>query len=90
MCIKLGKLVILSDNYHDIGRLLPVTIIVDSKNWTISIIITENITVNRQNRLIAHPYSASDDKVNITHLANMVAIKSETANDFKTSSKPVL
>ena len=47
---KIGKLVILSDNYHNIGRLLPLTIIVDSKNWTISIIVKENITVNRQNR----------------------------------------
>ena len=57
MCIKLGKLVILSDNYHNIGRLLPITIIVGSKNWTISIIVKVNIMVNRQNRLIAHPYS---------------------------------
>ena len=45
----------ISDNYHDIGRLLLLTIIVSSKNQTISIIVKENITVNRQNRLIAHP-----------------------------------
>ena len=36
------------------------TIIVNSKNWTILIIVKENITVNRQNRLIAHPYTESD------------------------------
>ena len=47
----------ISDNYHDIGRLLILTIIVDSKNWTISIIVKENITVNRQNQFIAHPYN---------------------------------
>ena len=57
MCIKIGKLAIISDDYHDIGRLLLLTIIVNSKNWTILIIVKENITVNRQNRLIAHPYS---------------------------------
>ena len=43
MFIKMGKLVIISDNYHDIRRLLFVTIIVDCKNWTISIIVKENI-----------------------------------------------
>ena len=31
-------------------------IIVSSKNRTISIIVKQDITVNRQNRLIAHPY----------------------------------
>ena len=35
-------------------RLLPLTIIVYSKNYTISIIVKENIMVDRQNRLIAH------------------------------------
>ena len=46
-------------NYHDITRLLFLTIIVISKNYTVSIIGKENITtVNRQNQLIAHPYSA--------------------------------
>ena len=45
----------ISDNYHDIGQLLLLTIIVNSKNWTISIIVRENILVNWQNRLIAHP-----------------------------------
>ena len=49
----MGKVSVLSDNYHDI-RLL--TIIVSSKYWTILIIVKENITNNRQNRLIAHPY----------------------------------
>ena len=45
-----------STNYHDITRLLLLTIIVINKNYTISIIGKGNITVNRQNRLIAHPY----------------------------------
>ena len=48
----------ISDDYQDIGRLLLPTIIVKSKHWMISIIVEENITVNRQNWLIAHPYSA--------------------------------
>ena len=56
MCVKMGNIVMISDNYHDIGRLLLLTIIVSSKNQMISIIVKENITVNRQNRLIAHPY----------------------------------
>ena len=43
-------------NYNDITRLLPLMIIVSSKKWMISIIDEENITINRQNRLIAHPY----------------------------------
>ena len=47
----------ISDDYHNMGRLLLLTIIPSSKNWTISIIVTENITVNRQNRLIVHPYT---------------------------------
>ena len=42
---KIGKTC--RDNYHNIGRLLPLTIIVGSKNWTILIIVKENITVNR-------------------------------------------
>ena len=45
----------ISDDYCDIGQLLLLTIIFSGKNWTISIIVKENITVNRQNRLIAHP-----------------------------------
>ena len=51
----MGKVVMISDDYHDIGRLLLITIIASSKNCTISIIVKQNITVNRQNRLIAHP-----------------------------------
>ena len=52
----MGIIVMISDDYNDIGQLLLLTIIVISKNWIISIIIVkENITVNRQNRLIAHP-----------------------------------
>ena len=56
MCAKMRKIVMISNDYYDIGRLLLLTIIVSSKNWTISIIVKENITVNRQNQLIAHPY----------------------------------
>ena len=33
------------DDYHNIGRLLLLTIIVSCKNWTILIIDKENITV---------------------------------------------
>ena len=47
-------------DYDDIIQLLPLMIIVYSKNYTISIIMKENITVNRQNRLIAHPYMQCD------------------------------
>ena len=57
VCVKMGKIAMISDDYHNIGRLLLLTIIVDSKNWTTSIIVKENITVNRQNQLISHPYS---------------------------------
>ena len=46
----------ISADYHDITRLLTLTIIVIGKNCTISIIDKQNITVNMQNRLIAHPY----------------------------------
>ena len=53
---KNGKLIIISDDYHDIGQLLLLTITVDIKNWVISIIVIENITVNRQNWLISHPH----------------------------------
>ena len=48
------KLVMVSASYHDITRLLLLTIIVISKNYMISIIGKGNITVNKQNRLIAH------------------------------------
>ena len=49
MCVKMGKIVMTSDDYCDIGRLLLLMIIVGSKNWTISIIVKEDIMVNRQN-----------------------------------------
>ena len=55
MCVKIGKIAMINDDYCDIERLLLLTIIVSSKNWTISIIVKEDITINRQNRLIAHP-----------------------------------
>ena len=56
MCLNITKLLMISANYHNITRLLLLTIIVSSKNYTISIIGKDNIMVNRQNRLIAHPY----------------------------------
>ena len=56
MCLGVAKLVIVSDDYHDIARLLLLMIIVCSKNCTISINDKQNIMINRQNRLIAHPY----------------------------------
>ena len=49
-----AKPVMVSARYHNITRLLLVTIIDSSKNRTISIIDKENITFNRQNQLIAH------------------------------------
>ena len=51
----LGKVVMISDDYHDIGRLLLIMIIASSKNCAVSIIVKQNIMVNRQNWLIAHP-----------------------------------
>ena len=38
MCLSVAKLVIISDDYHNIARLLLLMIIVCSKNCTISII----------------------------------------------------
>ena len=46
----------ISDDYHNIVQSLLLTIIFSSENWTIPIIVKENITVNRQNRLTANPY----------------------------------
>ena len=43
------------NDYDDIIQLLPLTIIVCGKTYMISIIIKENIMVNRQNQLIAIP-----------------------------------
>ena len=53
-----GKLVTIIHNYHIIGQLLLLTIIVSNKNWTTLNVVKENnfIMVNRQNQLIAHPY----------------------------------
>ena len=51
-CINLyliiTNLVMTKSDYDDIIQLLPLTIIVCSKNHTILIIINKNITVNRQ------------------------------------------
>ena len=55
MYLIIANPVMTKSDYDDIKWLLPLTIIVYSENYTISIIIKENITVNRQNRLIAHP-----------------------------------
>ena len=38
-CVKKWENCLISDNYHDIGRLLLLTIIVNSNNCTISIIV---------------------------------------------------
>ena len=45
----------ISADYHDITRLLPLAIIVIGKNCMITIVDKQNITVNRQNWLIAYP-----------------------------------
>ena len=37
--LNMRKMAVISDDYHDIGRLLFLTIIFNSKNWTISIIV---------------------------------------------------
>ena len=55
MSVKMPKRVMISDDYHDIRRLLLLMIIVSCKNCTISIVVKENITVNWQNQSIAHP-----------------------------------
>ena len=59
MCPNTPKLITVNADYNDIARLLPLTIIVSSKNWTILIIDKANITINRPNRLIAHPYTVT-------------------------------
>ena len=46
----------ISDDYPNIRQLLLLMIIMNSRNWTISINVKENIMVNRQNQLIANPY----------------------------------
>ena len=53
------KFIIVSANYHDITRLLPLMIVKIGpyRLLTKEIIIDKgNIMINRQNRLIAHPY----------------------------------
>ena len=56
MCLKALQLIMISADNHDITRLLLLTIIVSGKKCSISIIDRQNIPINRQNRLIAHPY----------------------------------
>ena len=56
MCLKALQLIMISADNHDITRLLFLTIIVSGKKCSISIIDRQNIPINRQNRLITHPY----------------------------------
>ena len=56
MCPKALQLIMISADNHDITRLLLLTIIDSGKKCMVSIIDKQNITINRQNRLIAHPY----------------------------------
>ena len=56
MCLKALQLIMISADNHNITRLLLLTIIVSGKKCSISIIDRQNIPINRQNRLIAHPY----------------------------------
>ena len=58
MCLKALQLIMISADNHDITRLLLLTIIVSGKKCSILIIDRQNIPINRQNRLIAHPYLA--------------------------------
>jgi len=55
MCLNIATKLVIHANYHNIVQLLLLTIIISSKNYMISIIGKENITINRQNWLIAHP-----------------------------------
>ena len=48
MCLNIAQLVMIRANYHNIAQLLLLTIIVSSKNYTVSIIDKENITIYRQ------------------------------------------
>ena len=51
MCVKLGNFVMISDDNHNIGRLLLVTKIARYQ----LINVKENSTIIRQNQLITHP-----------------------------------
>jgi len=55
MCLNIAIKLVIRANYHDNAQLLLVMIIVSSKNYTISIIGKESITINGQGRLVAHP-----------------------------------
>ena len=55
MCPKALQLIMISADNHDITLLLLFAIIDNGKKCTISIIDKQNIAINRQNRLIAHP-----------------------------------
>ena len=47
MCLNVTKLVIIGTDYYDIAQLLLFTIIVCSKNYTISIIGKENKKISQ-------------------------------------------
>ena len=57
----------ISADNHNITRLLLLTIIVSGKKCSMSIIDRQNIPINRQNRLIAHPYNTPYPK-NLTKI----------------------
>ena len=53
LCLKTLQLIMIS---HDITQLLLLMIIDSGKKCTISIIDKQKFIINRQNRLVAHPY----------------------------------
>lgn len=59
-CVKLAckalQLIMIGAYNHNTTQLLLLTIIVSGKKCLISIIDKQNIMINRQNWLIAHPY----------------------------------
>ena len=65
VCLNIAKLVMISANYHDIARLLFLTTV--KASYMISIIRKENITISRQNHLVAHPWLLSIDCVTIPY-----------------------
>ena len=60
MCLNITKPLMISPNCYDITQLLLLMIIVNSKTHTIQLLellakIIDNISINRQNQLTAHP-----------------------------------
>jgi len=56
ICLNIAIKLVIHANYHDIAQLLPLTIIVSSKKLHNIDYWQRNITINRQNWLISHPY----------------------------------